>query len=201
VAVPPVEVKPLVAAGPSADAAAGGDVAAAEKTPPVAEKSEKTEKKEAGKDEEPDEEALLRDAVPDAESAVIGEDEAEAPPPPKAAKGAAKGRPPVAKATPTKSEAAKPETAKPEAKPVTAVLHLTSAPGRAIVRTKFRVLGRTPINLHFKTGNLYEIIFIKSGYQTATRRVEVKGTKDRKVAVTLKKKKAAPKKSFFHPHR
>ena len=83
-----------------------------------------------------------------------------------------------------------------------AVLRITSAPAGAIVRTKARVLGRTPINLHFKTGNTYELKLVKKGYTPATRKVAVNNTKDRKIAVTLSKKKPASKKrSFFHPHR
>jgi hypothetical protein len=62
------------------------------------------------------------------------------------------------------------------------------------------VLGRTPLALHFRTGNTYELQFIKKGYETSKRRVAVQGTKQRKLAVTLKKK-AAPKRSFFRPHR
>jgi uncharacterized membrane protein len=69
------------------------------------------------------------------------------------------------------------------------------------VRTRARVLGRTPINLHFKTGNTYEIKLVKKGYTPATRKVAVNNTKDRKIAVTLSKKKPAKKRSFFHPHR
>ena len=88
------------------------------------------------------------------------------------------------------------------AKVETAVLHITSAPKGAIVRTKYRVLGRTPINLHFKTGNTYELKLVKAGYKPATRKVAVNNSKDRKIAVTLAKKKPAPKKrSFFRPHR
>ena len=49
----------------------------------------------------------------------------------------------------------RPKGARPRSE--TAVLHLTSAPAGAIVQTKARVLGRTPINLHFKTGNTYEL--------------------------------------------
>jgi serine/threonine-protein kinase len=187
---------PAPAAAPDAS---GAPAERAEKPPAVAEKApEKLPDKapEAAKaegkpveNEEPDEEALLREAVPNAESAVIGEDEAEAE---------------VAPARPAPGKTAKPHpaAAKPAApaKVQTAILHLSSAPRGAIVKTKFRVLGRTPINLHFKAGNTYEIIFVKRGYQPATRRVAVQGTKDKKVAVTLKKR-ARPKKSFFHPHR
>ena len=98
------------------------------------------------------------------------------------------------RATPGKSRA-KPHPAAAKAggpaKVETAVLHLTSAPGGAIVKTKARVLGRTPINLHFKAGNTYEIVFVKRGYQPATRRVAVQGAKDKKIAVTLKKRPPA----------
>jgi serine/threonine protein kinase len=132
--------------------------------------------------EEPDEDALLRDAVPNAETAVIGEDEAETAGHPAVKSGKIRGG----------SRAAKVDTA---------VLHLTSAPGGAIVKTKARVLGRTPINLHFKSGNTYEIVFVKRGYQPTTRRVAVAGTKDRKIAVKLKKRAASKRSSFFHPHR
>jgi eukaryotic-like serine/threonine-protein kinase len=151
-------------------------------------------------DDDPDEEALLRDAVPNAEDAVIGEEEAEAPPSAKA--GAKKPAPPPKTKTP--APAAKPVVpSKPApAKVETAVLHITSAPAGAVVRTRARVLGRTPINLHFKTGNTYEIKLLKKGYTPATRKVAVNNTKDRKIAVTLSKKKPASKKrSFFHPHR
>jgi len=167
----------------------------------------------AGKeeDDEPDEEALLRDAVPNAEDAVIGEEEAEAPPPkpgakkPAAPAPKAKTPPPPPPPPPVKPQAGgKPPPPPPPApapKPVTAVLHITSAPAGAIVRTKARVLGRTPINLHFKTGNTYEIKLIKRGYNPATRKVAVNNAKDRKIAVTLKKKATHKKRSFFRPHR
>ena len=51
----------------------------------------------------------------------------------------------------------KPRAGRKPRKAETALLHITSAPKGAIVRTKARVLGRTPINLHFKTGNTYEL--------------------------------------------
>jgi eukaryotic-like serine/threonine-protein kinase len=162
----------------------------AENHPAQEKNAEKTED-----DDEPDEEALLRDAVPNAENEVIGEEEAEAAP-----KAGAKKPAPAAKAKgPTAKTAAPPAPAKVE----TAVLRITSAPAGAIVRTKARVLGRTPINLHFKTGNTYELNLVKSGYKPATRRVAVNNAKTRQVAVTLKKKPrpAAKKRSFFHPHR
>ena len=136
-----------------------------------------------------DEEALLRKAVPNAENAVIGEDEAEAEPPT-----AAKSKP-AAKPHATPGKPA-PEVPRVE----TAILHFTSVPAGAVVKTKARVLGRTPIALHFKTGNTYEIVLVKRGYEPATRKVAVRNTKDRKLAVTLKKT-PPPRHTFFHPHR
>jgi len=167
----------------------------AENHPAQEKNAEKTEKTED--DDEPDEEALLRDAVPNAENEVIGEEEAEATPAPKA--GAKKPAPAAKTKAPAAKTAAPPAPAKVE----TAVLRITSAPAGAIVRTKARVLGRTPINLHFKTGNTYELKLVKSGYTPATRRVAVNNAKTRQVAVSLKKKPkpAAKKRSFFHPHR
>ena len=87
----------------------------------------------------------------------------------------------------------------------TAVLHITSAPAGAVVKTKARVLGRTPIALHFKTGNTYEIVLVKRGYVPATRKVAIHSTADRKIAVALRRspppRKQATKRTFFHPHR
>ena len=133
--------------------------------------------------------------MPNAENAVIGEDEAEAEP----------GRHrPAPRPKPAADRAARraPASPAPEASRdvETAILHITSAPAGAVVKTKARVLGRTPIALHFKTGNTYEIVLIKRGYEPATRKVAVHSTKDRKVAVALKKT-PPPKRTFFHPHR
>ncbi|HEY4393936.1 MAG TPA: serine/threonine-protein kinase [Polyangia bacterium] len=159
--------------------------------PPAAEKPAETAPEKKPVDQENDEEALLKKAVPNADKTVIGEDEAEeqapakkkpAPLPPK--HGAVPGKPSIA------------EIPRVE----TAVLHITSAPAGAVVKTKAHVLGRTPIALHFKTGNTYEIVLIKSGYQPATRKVAVHSTADKKIAVALKRA-PPPKRSFFHPHR
>jgi serine/threonine-protein kinase len=196
--VAPAPAAPVAVAPPPEVRAPGADAAAvAEKAPepvkeekPVAKPNEPAEQKKDEKkeeNEEPDEEALLRKAEPNAESAVIGEEEAEAPP---ARKPGKPGKP-----------APKPKPNPFAARGETAVLHLASAPGGAIVKIKTRVLGRTPINLHFKPGANYEIVFVKSGYQPATRKVAVQGTKERKIAVTLKKRPPAKKSSFFHPHR
>ena len=175
---------------------------------PTVDKADKTDKVDNADtkddDDDPDEEALLRDAVPNAEDTVIGEDDAEEPPPPKP--GAKKPAPTPKTAPPPKTAAGEKSPPPPAPKVQTAVLRITSAPAGAIVRTKARVLGRTPINLHFKTGNTYELKLVKRGYTPATRKVAVNNAKDRKIAVTLKKKaKAKPaakrRTSFFHPHR
>jgi serine/threonine protein kinase len=156
--------------------------------PEIAEPPAPADKKPAlADDDEPDEEALLRTVDPNTETAVIGEDDAEA-----AAAGKAKpaGKPRAA----AKATADVPRVE-------TAVLHFTSAPSGAVVRTKARVLGRTPISLHFKTGNTYQVVLIKRGFEPATRKVSVHSTKDRKIAVTLKKRMPPKRVPFFHPHR
>jgi eukaryotic-like serine/threonine-protein kinase len=175
------DAHPAIAEAPPADkpAVPSGDRPAA---PPADKKSD---------DQETDEEALLRKADPNAENAVIGEDEAEAPAPSKSKKPAP--LPPKHGAIPGKPSIEIPHVE-------TGVLHITSVPAGAVVKTKARVLGRTPIALHFKTGNTYEIVLIKSGYQPATRKVAVHSTADRKIAVALKKV-PPPKHNFFHPHR
>jgi serine/threonine-protein kinase len=164
-------------------------------------------------DDEPDEEALLRDALPNAESAVIGEEEADRPAGSsdvagKGAAGGAKTSPLVAASAPSSNSASAPASSKaspalaPHAETVS--LRLTSNPVGAVVRTRYKVLGRTPISLHFKSGNTYELTFIKRGYAQTVKRVAVpaNGAKDRKVAVALKKNHVAAKRSsLFHPHR
>jgi len=163
--------------------------AAPDAHPEIAAATPAADKKAAvPEDDEPDEEALLRNAVPNAESAVIGEDDAEA--------GAA--------AKPTSASKSRASATKAPAdvpRVETAVLRFTSAPSGAVVRTKARVLGRTPISLHFKTGNTYEVVLVKRGFEPATRKVSVHSTKDRKIAVTLKKRAPPKRLPFFHPHR
>jgi len=150
-----------------------------------------------GESAEPDEEALLRQALPNAENAVIGEEEADGPvPEPKG--GAAKGSKTGARA------AAASKTTATSARPETVSLHITSTPVGAVVRTKYKVLGRTPISLHFRGGNTYELMFIKQGYAPTTKRVTiaVTGAKDRKVAVVLKRNRTpVGRQSVFHIHR
>ena len=151
----------------------------------------------AAEADEPDEEALLRQALPNAENAVIGEEEADAPAPGAKGGGAKGGKEAARTATGSKAAAT-------SAKAETVSLHITSTPVGAVVRTKYKVLGRTPISLHFRGGNTYELMFIKQGYAPATKRVTIAGSgaKDRKVAVVLKKSRTpAGRKSLFHIHR
>jgi hypothetical protein len=176
---PPV---PVVAAAPppaldAAPAVAEKDAAAPDTKAPVAEDDDT---------DDTNEEELLRKAVPNAEQAVIGADGAE---PEKAAESK--------HAAPEASEGKR--VAKP--KHETAILHLKTVPVGAIVKTKGQVLGRTPINLHFRTGNTYELTFVKNGYVLANRRVAVANAKDKTIALSLKKRPAPHKRSFFHPHR
>jgi serine/threonine protein kinase len=181
-------VAPALAPSPSTVAASPDAHPPVAEAPPAEAKppapDDRAEKKK-DQDDDADEEALLKEAVPNAENAVIGEDEAEA---------VKKGGPPAK----PHAVAGKPASEVPHAE--TAILHITSAPAGAVVRTKARVLGRTPISLHFKTGNTYEIILIKRGYEPARRMVAVHSTKDRKLAVALKKT-PPPRHTFFHPHR
>jgi hypothetical protein len=175
----PVVAPPVTPAPDAALAVAETDAAAADAKAPVA-KDDDTDDTNQENEEE-----LLRKAVPNAEQAVIGADGAE---PEKAAEG--KRAPEV----PEGKHAAKP-------KHETAILHLKTVPVGAIVKTKGQVLGRTPINLHFRTGNTYELTFVKNGYELANRRVAVSSAKDKTIALALKKRPVPRKHSFFHPHR
>jgi len=151
---------------------------------------------------EPDEEALLRDAVPDAESAVIGEEEAEAAGETGEAK--EKGGATARSATKAKGPAkAATRAASAPGRVETVSVRITSTPVGAVVRTKHKVLGRTPINLHFRGDNIYELMFIKQGYAQATRRLAISGpsAKDRRLSVVLKKSAAARRTGAFHLRR
>ena len=133
----------------------------------------------AASDEDPDEAALLRTAVPNAEQAVIGADGAE--PAGKGAEGEKREASDAAKPAHAPGKAS-PSRPKPKVRE-TAILHITTKPVGAIVRTSGQVLGRTPINLHFRTGNIYELTFVKSGFAPgaagARRRHEHEGQEDR----------------------
>jgi eukaryotic-like serine/threonine-protein kinase len=166
--------------------------------------------------DEPDEEALLRQALPNAETAVIGEEEADEPSPgtvaksPGGAKSVKAGK--AARAASDKNDksdkkddrATGSATGAASAKSETVSLHITSSPVGAVVRTRYKVLGRTPISLHFRGGNTYELMFIKRGYAQATKRVTLAGSgaKDRRVAVVLKKSRTpAGRPNLFRIHR
>ena len=117
--------------------------------------------------------------MPNAENAVIGEDEAEAPPASQSEAGRRGRRSAARSRASRRAEVPRVETA---------VLHITSAPaGRGRARPRRASSAARRSTLHFKTGNTYEIVLIKRGYQPATRKVAVHSTKDRKIAVTLKK--------------
>jgi serine/threonine-protein kinase len=166
-----------------------------------------------GEAEGEDEEALLREVVPDPQAAVIGEEEAEpsaklpgsepgvaaaavAPDRPEAPEAAARAEPKVAAGKvatppPTSPPPAAPTPAKAPAssRAETVSLKITSRPVGAVVKTKHKVLGRTPISLRFKSGNTYELTFVKRGYTSAKKRVAISGSKDRRLAVSLKKQR------------
>jgi serine/threonine protein kinase len=201
-AKPPEAVAPTRADAATAVAAAvnlaPAHDAAVALAPPAARDAGASEVKTAvAEEDDTDEEELLKTAVPNAEQAVIGADGAE---PAKPESGKREADEPA----PAPGKTARPSAAKP--KPIvhaTAILHLKTTPVGAIVRTKGQVLGRTPINLHFRTGNTYELTFVKSGYQPASRLVAVVNARDKTLALALKKRPVpgAKKHSFFHPHR
>ena len=186
--VPVTAPQPAPSAPDAATAVAEQDAAVAEvKAPVVAVKAP------VAADDDTDEEELLRKAVPNAEQAVIGADGAE---PEKASDGAGKHA-----AAPEASDGKRGSAAKAKPAHTTAILHLKTTPVGAIVKTHGQVLGRTPINLHFRTGNTYELTFVKNGYASANRLVAVANAKDRTLALALKKRAPPRKRSFFHPHR
>lgn len=139
----------------------------------------------ASHDKEDDEDRLLGRVVPDA-GTVVGEDEAEI-------KVAGKAK---AKA---KTESSSPSLSShtPFAIRVQPVqIRITSSPLGAVVRTKNQVLGRTPLAIRFKPGNIYELTLVKSGYVTNTRRVAVSTGKPQSISVAMKKVPPPPP-----PHR
>ena len=127
---------------------------------------------------EDEEETLLKHSEPADSEQILGEAEGEMPATPPAAKHG--GR-------------AKPESTLPDSVSV----HIESHPQGAVIKLKDRVFGRSPLNLRFRPGILYELTFVKKGYQSASKRFTVNGRKNQKVTIALKKKgapKPAPKK-------
>ncbi|HLK93569.1 MAG TPA: PEGA domain-containing protein, partial [Polyangia bacterium] len=194
---PTVAVLDAAAPPPSAVAAAPTPDAhgAVVEAPPPPEPKPAAAPPEKKAEDDNDEDSLLRKVVADAEHAIIGEDEADEP-----AAAAPQRKKKPAPLPPKRGAVLGKPTTVDVPRVETAVLHITSAPAGAVVKTKARVLGRTPIALHFKTGNTYEIVLVKRGYQPATRKVAVHSTADKKIAVALKKT-PPPRRKFFHPHR
>jgi len=62
-----------------------------------------------------------------------------------------------------------------------------------VIKLKNRVFGRSPLKLRFRPGIMYELTFVKKGYQNTSKRFTVTGRKNQKVRVTLKKKSATKK--------
>jgi hypothetical protein len=81
-------------------------------------------------------------------------------------------------------------SADPSTKPV--LVRITSSPLGAVIRTKNRVLGRTPLSIRFNPGSTYQLTFVKSGYTTTSRPVAVQAGKPGSITVAMKKKAAAP---------
>jgi PEGA domain len=123
---------------------------------------------------EDDEETLLQHSEPAASDQILGEDEGEKP------------------VKPATTRRAKAESALPESVSV----YIESQPKGAVIKLKNRVFGRSPLKLRFRPGIMYELTFVKKGYQNTSKRFTVTGRKNQRVRVTLKKK-PAPKKSIL----
>lgn len=117
-----------------------------------------------------EEEDLLKNAEPESDDRVIGEDDAVAKPKAKAV-------------VVTKDQPA------PEAVSV----HIVSSPEGAVVSLGKRVFGRAPLNLRFRPGITYELTFVKKGYKSTTKRFFVKARPNQTVKTYLSKKTAAKK--------
>ena len=66
---------------------------------------------------------------------------------------------------------------------------IRSVPAGAIVRSKRKVLGRTPFKLNFRPGMSYKLWFVKKGYKTVARVFKAKARPKQKLLVILKKGK------------
>jgi hypothetical protein len=153
-----------------------------------------------------DEENLLARAIADRHT-VIGEDEAETEPEaraaaeepgPTAASAAASGPARTGRAEGTRRDHAAASRAKPGgARPSPAStapvqVRITSSPLGAVVRTKKQVIGRTPLSIRFKPGSTYELTFVKAGYATTRRPLQVRAGKAGSLSVALKKLPSSP---------
>ena len=120
---------------------------------------------------EEEEETLLKHAEPDDAERVLGEDEGLG----------------------SRTQSAKSEKAAIE--PVS--VRVVSVPEGAVISIGKRVFGRAPMNLRFRPGIIFELSFVKKGYQPASKRLAVANRKSQTVRVILKKKPVAAKKSLL----
>jgi serine/threonine protein kinase len=122
-----------------------------------------------------EEEDLLKNAEPESDERVIGEEDAV--PRPKAA------RPKVS-------------VAKDQPTPQAVSVRIISSPEGAVVSLGKRVFGRAPLNLRFRPGISYELTFVKKGYKSRSKRFAVTGRPNQTVKVSLAKK-PAPRRSLL----
>jgi len=118
-----------------------------------------------------DEEALLKHTEPDADKKIIGGE--NAPPPPRTGPRPAGGW---------------------QSEYPSISVHIVTRPEGAVIKLKDRVFGRAPMNLRFRPGIPIELSFVKSGYQTTTRKFTFGKHKNQSVVVSLPKSK---KKGLF----
>jgi hypothetical protein len=71
-------------------------------------------------------------------------------------------------------------------------VRITTSPLGAVVRTKKQVIGRTPLSIRFKPGSTYELTFVKAGYATTRRPLQVRPGKSGSLSVALKKLPSSP---------
>ncbi len=82
---------------------------------------------------------------------------------------------------------------KPPAQDRIVSVPITSQPEGALVRTRTRTLGRTPLSYRFREGFSYELAFTKDGYQPLHHRIQVSADAATKVTVRLKKEAPEPR--------
>jgi serine/threonine-protein kinase len=164
----PPDAEPAVAAQPPPDATA---VAVSPPTEPPPLEPPAQPAPTAEKDDD-DEEKLLEHKEPDAEKKVIGAE--NLPPPPRTGPRPAGGW----------------QTEYPSVS-----VHVVTRPEGAVIKLRDRVFGRAPMNLRFRPGIPIELTFVKSGYQTTTRKFTFPRHKNQSVTVSLPKR--AQKKGLF----
>ncbi|HEY0708918.1 MAG TPA: serine/threonine-protein kinase [Polyangia bacterium] len=182
--LPPPEPAPTptaAAAPPTAPLPDAAPMASAKSTGVADAGDSRADGGDAGRDDEEDEEALLRRSEADIADKVIGEEAASPPPVPKSG------------AAPSKPVASRPRPAPPRA-PV--AVRIDSRPTGAVVKIGSRVFGRAPLTLRFNPGITFELTFVKSGHVTTRKRFVASPRSGQKVTATLKKK-AVRKKGFF----